>query len=138
MRLIQRMEVDSGWSISFLFQTGTPALPVALSDWMFDGKAWISELPSSYLNLTTLEVILPDDTVVPPRLTVQDYVIRETDISINPNLVVGQQVQLLVITLDEDDTAYLGDGVVEFEVRRVEPLPVRPIIKFKTVNHPGP
>jgi hypothetical protein len=52
-------------------------------------------------------------------------------------LAVGVDPSQLTISLSKYDTLFLGAGRLVIEVLRVNPVPVRPILKFYFENHPG-
>jgi len=134
MNYVQQMVVGSDWSSTFLFKSGTPSIPVPIVDWTIEGKAWKSHYEWTSLFLTTEEILNDEDEIIPPRLKIQPYIVQAKDIKNDRSLVIGQEVQILIVTLEEDDTFFLGEGTIEFEIRRVDPQPTRPILKFQMVN----
>jgi hypothetical protein len=127
MNRAQRMEVGSDWSNTFMFKGGTPPMPISISDWTLEGKAWASELPSKSIDL-----------VLDEQLEVESYQIQSHDITRDRLLQIGQVVQVLIVRLEESETQLLGSGMVEIEILRTYPQPTRPILKFKIMNNEGP
>lgn len=126
MPKIQRMEVGADWSHTFLFKGGSPRVPLAINGWTLEGKASITELEA-----TTIDLAM--DT----HLTIEDYVITEDDLAADPDLVVGQEVQVLRVALSDQDTTDLGVNTVTIQIRRTAPRPLRPILRMQIVNHEG-
>jgi hypothetical protein len=126
MPRIQRMETGASWSHAFLLKAGDPQIPLAISDWTFQGKASIKELET-----TTVDLVMGNG------LDVISHVITESDLSVDETLQVGQEVQLLKVSLTADETDYLEEGIILFEVRRTSPTPVRPVLRFSIRNNRG-
>lgn len=132
----QRMVVGNDWSGSFVLKGGYPSLPITLTDWTISGKAWLSQLPSKYKILSITETTEGDPpTTIPPRLIIQNHVVTESDLRSDRSLIVGSTVQMLIVKLEEADTEYFGEGVIEFEIKRTAPQPTRPILRFRVANY---
>jgi hypothetical protein len=59
------------------------------------------------------------------------------ELDITPRMTIGDDPSQLTISLSTDDTAYLGVGIIVFEVLRIDPLPLRPILRFYINNYLG-
>jgi hypothetical protein len=123
---VMRLETGSGWSHAFLIKGGDPPVPLTISDWTLEGKASIKQLES-----TTVDLVLGNG------LDVVDHVITEPDLEFDETLEVGQEVQLLKVSLTAEETDELGVNIILFEVRRTNPQPTRPVLRFSIHNNRG-
>jgi hypothetical protein len=122
----QKMETGSDWSHAFVLKGGDPPVPLTISDWTLEGKASIKQLEST-------EVLLyPGE-----GLDIVDHVITEADLAADETLQVGQEIQLLKVSLTADQTDELGPNIVLFEIRRTDPPPIRRILSFSIRNNRG-
>ena len=124
-RPVERLETGSDWSHSYLLMGGNPPVHITVSGWTLVGKVSLAELESTEIDLTG------------NKLQVITHVITEDDLEEFEGLPVGQEVTLINVSLSGNDTEILGPGLVEIEIKRTSPSPVKTIIRHKIRNFMG-
>jgi hypothetical protein len=137
---VQRMQVGFDWNSTFLFKSGDPPVPVSIADWIIIGEARLAVYPTKFITLYSPTTPYPEPLVSPIevpvfKLNFEDYIIQEKDLEYDKTLIVGSTVNVLVVSLDQNDTLTLGPGMVDFEISRTDPQPDRPILQFRIMNH---